>query len=81
MYIILIALCLETNGNYCYPIREKPIVYYETKEQCVERMKQIATKELLDHLLQSTTEKGDLVGRCLYFPNKKPGYLEQLGVK
>ena len=75
MYAILIALCFNPNVKYannCYPIGENPVNWYLTKAECIERMKQIGTKELLDHLLHDTKEKGRLIGRCVYADQLKP---------
>lgn len=75
MYAILIALCFAPNPKYefnCYPIGENPVVWYLTKAECTQRMKQIGTKELLEHMLHDTTEKGRLIGRCVYSAQLKP---------
>jgi len=80
MYAILIALCLNPNPRYennCYPIGENPITWYLTKAECIQRMKQVGTKELLDHLLHDTKERGRLIGRCVYADQLKPTLIHE----
>ena len=69
MYAILIVVCLLSSAGQCVSLIEDPPTYYETSEECQEKM--IIQSDILIKQLEGDKEQGQLSGKCVYVPGIK----------
>lgn len=69
MYAIILVVCLLSTAGQCVSLVEDPEKYYETSEECQEKMIDLA--DVVVKHLEEAKEQGQLSGKCVHVPGIK----------
>ena len=69
MYAIILVICLLSVSGQCQSFVEDPEKYYETTEECQEKM--IELSAVVIKYLEDSKEQGQLSGKCVHVPGIK----------